>query len=258
MGFQAPTAGAVKVRSRPVRVGSVSSQAAHLGYLFQSADTMLFTPSVEQELLFTLRHRRRGTVPPADERAAVHALLDLVGLADRRRADPFSLSAGQRQRLAIAALLVESPPTLVLDEPTTGQDEGHCRALLGFLDELRGRSGLTYLMVTHDMRVVARHASRLAVLAEGRLLADGPPAAVFARSEVLEAAHLIAPPAAEVHRRLVPGAARVSLDVGQLLSGLGARPRPAGTGYAATAGGTGAADLGPAGVAAEATREGPG
>lgn len=226
MGFQAPTTGVVEVAERPVRVGSVSRQAAHLGYLFQSADTMLFTPTVEQELLFTLRHRKRGRghrrTGSAVEQAAVAALLSLVGLDDRRRSDPFSLSAGQRQRLAIAALLVESPPTLILDEPTTGQDEGHSRALLGFLDELASTAGMTYLMVTHDMRVVARHATRMAVLAEGRLIADGPPENVFACAEVLESAHLVAPPAAEVHRRLAPGTAAVCLDIATLLTGLGA------------------------------------
>jgi energy-coupling factor transport system ATP-binding protein len=225
MGFTSPTAGSVCVGGTRVKASDVSRQARRIGYLFQSADTMLFTSSVEQELLFALRHRRRQRGPAASGvsgRAAIGPLLELAGLAGRAQSDPFALSAGQRQRLAIAALLVESPATLILDEPTTGQDEGHARAMLGFLSRLRREAGLTYLMVTHDMRVVARHAQRLAVLGHGRVLADDAPAAVFARGDVLEAASLVAPPAAELHRRLAPGTARVSLTAAQLLAAMGA------------------------------------
>lgn len=224
MGFTSPQAGSVQVGGTQVKAGDVSRQARRIGYLFQSADTMLFTSTVEQELLFALRHRRRRREPSAGAvsgRAAVGPLLELAGLAGRAHSDPFALSAGQRQRLAIAALLVESPGTLILDEPTTGQDEGHARALLGFLSRLRRDAGLTYLMVTHDMRVVARHAQRLAVLARGGVIADDVPSAVFARCDVLEAASLVAPPAAELHRRLAPGAARVSLTAGELLAAMG-------------------------------------
>jgi energy-coupling factor transport system ATP-binding protein len=184
---------------------------------------MLFTSSVEKELQFALRHRRhrRDAAAAVAGQAAVGQLLELVGLADRANSDPFALSAGQRQRLAIAALLVESPDTLILDEPTTGQDEGHARALLEFLGRIQRDAGLTYLMVTHDMRMVARHAQRLVVLGNGRVLADDVPARVFARDDVLKVANLIPPPAAELHRRLAPGAARVSLTVDELLTAMG-------------------------------------
>jgi len=68
---------------------------------------------------------------------------------------------------------------------------------------------------------VARHARRLVVLGNGRVLADDVPARVFARGDVLESANLIPPPAAELHRRLAPGAARVSLTVDELLTAMG-------------------------------------
>jgi len=207
-----------------------------VGYLFQSADTMLFTASVAKELRFALQHRRRtphqGDRPPRslfprrrprpDHQKRVVQLLDLIGLSERPDADPFSLSAGQRERLAIAALLVEAPAALILDEPTTGQDEAHAHAILTFLDDLRRDAELTYVMVTHDMRVVARYATRLAVLAGGRILADGPPAAVFAHREVLSEANLVAPPVADLHSRLAPaGLPSVSLSVPELLTALG-------------------------------------
>lgn len=223
MGFRRPTAGTVTLNGDPVNASDVSRQARQVGYLFQSADTMLFTASVRKELQFGRQHRRRTrrggvSVPGADR---IGELLDLTGLTDRADADPFALSAGQRERLAIAALLVDVPQVLILDEPTTGQDEAHARAILTFLDGLRRATGLTYVMVTHDMRVVARYATRLAVLAGGRIIADGPPAEVFAHRDHLTAAQLVAPPVADLHSRLVPtGLTRVSLTVDELVGGL--------------------------------------
>jgi len=223
MGFRRPTTGTVTLNGSPVNPSDVSRQARQVGYLFQSADTMLFTASVRKELQFGRQHRRRtrrgGRSAPGADRTG--ELLDLTGLTDRADADPFALSAGQRERLAIAALLVDVPQVLILDEPTTGQDEAHARAILTFLDGLRRATGLTYVMVTHDMRVVARYATRLAVLAGGRIIADGPPAEVFAHRDHLTAAQLVAPPVADLHSRLVPtGLTRVSLTVDELVGGL--------------------------------------
>ncbi len=226
MGFRGPSAGTVTLNGDRVDPADVSRQARQVGYLFQSADTMLFTASVLKELQFGLRRRRRGggRRSPIPE-GRIGELLDLTGLTDRADADPFALSAGQRERLAIAALLVDLPQALILDEPTTGQDEAHARAILTFLDGLRRATRLTYVMVTHDMRVVARYATRLAVLAGGRIVADGPPAEVFAHPDRLAAAQLVAPPAADLHARLVPeGVARVSLTVEELVRALDPRP----------------------------------
>jgi len=240
MGFRRPTGGTVELNGHQVDASDVSRQARHVGYLFQSADTMLFTASVVKELQFALRHRRRTPQPGGrplrsrfrpgprhpDQQERVEQLLDLIGLRDRRDADPFSLSAGERQRLAIAALLVEAPPALILDEPTTGQDQAHAHAVLTFLNDLRHAADLTYVMVTHDMRVVARYATRLAVLTEGQILLDGPPAAVFAQREVLSRANLVAPPVAELHSRLAPTPlTSVSLSITELLTALGIRPQ---------------------------------
>lgn len=236
MGFRSPDAGRVQLAGRPVDPTDVSRQTGHLGYLFQAADSMLFTSSVADELGFAVRHRRRGRSRRGDSspgqagaesraRARIEDLLELTGLADRRDADPFTLSAGQRQRLAIAALLVDVPGALVLDEPTTGQDEGHSRAMLRFLDDLRRREHLTYVMVTHDMRAVATHATRVAVLDGGRIVADGPPEQVFAAADTLAAAHLIPPPVAALHAGLAPAPPdRVMLTLQELLTTVDSTP----------------------------------
>jgi energy-coupling factor transport system ATP-binding protein len=199
MGFQDPTGGMIQVDGKQVKSGNVSRQARTIAYLFQAADTMLFTSKVENELRFGLRHRDR-THRTSD--FTLEHVLEITGLEAYRASNPFHLSHGQRKRLALGALLTRQPKTLILDEPTTGQDEGHARTFLRFLDGVRRTQGLTYLMITHDMRAVATYATRLVVLRAGVIALDGPPAAIFARRAELLDCGILPPPIAQLHARL--------------------------------------------------------
>ncbi|HXP22044.1 MAG TPA: ATP-binding cassette domain-containing protein [Streptosporangiaceae bacterium] len=265
VGFEAPDRGSVEIGGAAVRKGSVAAQAERVGFLLQAADEMLFCNSVDDELTFGPRYRRAG-VSGAEPAAAgrrsakrtrlrimigsisqAHVLKDrpndeighsgelsqdellaVLGLQGLGARSPWQLSQGQRQRLALGALLAGAPDLLILDEPTTGQDTGHARAFMTWLEQLRERHGLTYLMITHDMRAVARYASRVAVMAGGRILATGTPAEIFARTDVLTESGIIAPPIARLHLRLAasagaPPPAAVHLDVQSFLDAV--RPR---------------------------------
>ncbi|MBO0847339.1 MAG: energy-coupling factor ABC transporter ATP-binding protein [Nocardioides sp.] len=216
MGLVTPTGGSVETLGRVVRRGRISEQAARVGYLFQSADSMLFSRTVAQELSFGHRWSGAGR-DPAEEAE----LLSVTGLAGVRDRDPFTLSHGQRQRLALAALLSRGAEALLLDEPTTGQDEAHAQAFLSLLGRVRKQAGSTLVMITHDMRAVARHADRLVVILDGTVHLAGPPARVFAHREQLQAAHIVPPPIADLHGRLAgPEARRVALTVDELVRDL--------------------------------------
>jgi energy-coupling factor transporter ATP-binding protein EcfA2 len=219
MGFSGATAGEISCYGRPVKTGEIFRQAKMVGYLFQSVDYMLFSPSVKKELTFGRTYGRRQK---SNTLASESALAQLIDLADRLDANPFQLSYGQRQRLAIAALLSSNPKALILDEPTTGQDEGHARALLEFLDMLRRTQDLTYLMITHDMRAAARYADRMVVLNTGRLVLDDHPERVFAQSDLLAACQVVPPPIARLHGLLTEKRASwVCLDVPEFLQMIG-------------------------------------
>jgi energy-coupling factor transport system ATP-binding protein len=215
MGFQSPTRGSIEVEGRRVRVGNISQQARSIAYLFQAADTMLFTSTVEHELQFGLQHRRR----PVDNAVfGLEHVLKITDLIAYRTTNPFKLSHGQRKRLAIGALLTREPTTLILDEPTTGQDAFHARTFLRFLEDLRMSLQLTYLMITHDMRAVATYATRVVVLRDGHLGLTGPPSAIFARGPELAECGIVPPPMAQLHARLCHGrAASVALTVAEFV-----------------------------------------
>lgn len=218
IGFQPPTHGLICYKGKPVAAGQVSRQSESMAYLFQAADNMLFGATVEQEFLFGVKHhhRRQKEIP-----FSLDQLLQTVDLEDYRHTNPFHLSFGQRKRLAIGALLTRQPELLILDEPTTGQDEKHAHAFLQFLQLLRERNKFTYIMITHDMRAVAQYASRVVVLNGGHIVMNGHPEVVFARVDELAQCGILPPPIAQLHARLCEGqAARVALSLDAFLRAL--------------------------------------
>jgi energy-coupling factor transport system ATP-binding protein len=117
--------------------------------------------------------------------------VDLVELVDE---DPLFLGKGQKQRLAVAAVLAMRPEVIIVDEPTTGQDYRMVSSIMALLEELH-RAGGTVLIITHDMTLVANYCQSVTVLRDGRTLFEGTSRELFSSPEQLEAAQLRAPQA---------------------------------------------------------------
>ena len=169
-----------------------------VGYVFQNPDYQLFAEEVWEEVAFGVR--LLGLSPPEVERRVTTALLR-VHLLDRARDDPFSLTKGQRQRLAVAGVLALAPQVIILDEPTTGLDHREQQDLLGLARELHAQ-GHTVIMVTHSMWAAATYARRLVVLLDGRVLLDGPARQVLAEGALLARARLVPPAVVQLSRAL--------------------------------------------------------
>jgi microcin C transport system ATP-binding protein len=135
-------------------------------------------------------------------RARVIEALEEVGLgADMLWRYPHEFSGGQRQRIAIARALVLRPRLIVLDEPTSALDVSVQKQVLTLLQELQRRHGLSYLLITHDLRVIRAMAHRVMVLRDGRVVEEGEtldllahPREAYTR-ELVEAAGLLQEPA---------------------------------------------------------------
>jgi energy-coupling factor transporter ATP-binding protein EcfA2 len=169
-----------------------------VGYVFQNPDYQLFAAQVWEEVAFGVR--LLGLSSPEVERR-VETALTRVHLLDRARDDPFSLTKGQRQRLAVAGVLALAPRVIILDEPTTGLDHQEQQDLLGLVRELHAQ-GHTVVMVTHSMWAAATYARRLVILLDGRVLLDGPTRQVMAESELLTQARLVPPAVVQLSRAL--------------------------------------------------------
>ncbi len=147
-----------------------------VGYVPQNPNALLFNDTVRQELDFTRRGHR---LPPADH----EALLGTLGLAAHAEDYPRDLSVGERQRVALASILVAEPQILLLDEPTRGLDYAQKEALVAFLQAEKAR-GRTIIMATHDVELVAGCADRVVLLGDGQVVVDGPARQVMAESLV--------------------------------------------------------------------------
>jgi energy-coupling factor transporter ATP-binding protein EcfA2 len=148
-----------------------------VGMLFQDPTSQLLCDTVEQEVSLGLRNVKRLSA------AAVDEALDVVDLSALRRRPVYALSLGEQQRLAVAAVLVMAPRLLILDEPTVGQDWGHMGRFMEGVRKLN-EAGSAVLLITHDYKLVHHCASRIVVLDQGRIVADGVPRARVAEREV--------------------------------------------------------------------------
>ncbi len=182
VGLLRPQRGEVEIvdpRSRQAfntRQAAVEEIIGVVGYVPQNPNALLFNDTVGQELDFTRRGHR---LPPADN----GPLLDTLGLAAHAEDYPRDLSVGERQRVALASILVAEPQILLLDEPTRGLDYGQKEALVGFLQAEKAR-GRTIIMATHDVELVAGCADRVVLLGDGQVVVDGPARQVMSESLV--------------------------------------------------------------------------
>ncbi len=171
---------------------------ARAGFVFQNPDYQIFAEKVWEEV--ALGPRQLGLAPEEVNRRVEEALasVHLLGRADD---DPFSLTKGQRQCLAVAGVLALAPRVIILDEPTTGLDFREQQDLLDLVAELHAQ-GRTIIMVTHSIWAAATYAQRLVVLRDGRALLDGPTREVLAQEEILSTARLRPPAVVRLGRRL--------------------------------------------------------
>lgn len=141
-----------------------------LGFVFQDHHLLPQLTAIENVLVPTLASR-----PTADANARARALLDRVGLSERRDSFPSRLSGGERQRVAIARALINRPQLLLADEPTGNLDQDTGASVISLLLELAADQGATVMMVTHNPEQAAR-CQRTLRLREGRLVPQGAPA----------------------------------------------------------------------------------
>jgi energy-coupling factor transport system ATP-binding protein len=180
-GLLQPTAGSVRVGGVDTRTRSVAQLAAQVGYVFQNPDDQLFQPTVAREVGFGPRNLGW---PAARAEAATTAALEAAGLMAAAERHPYDLSPSERKRVALAAVLAMETPVVVLDEPTTGQDDAGLERIGRIVAGLRA-AGRTVISVTHDLDFCAEHFGRVVVLGAGRVLLDGPAREVLAQAEVL-------------------------------------------------------------------------
>jgi len=172
-----------------------------VGLVFQYPEHQLFEETVADDIAFGPKNLG---LDEEEINKRVQRSLDLVGLDYEEYKDrsPFNLSGGQQRRVAIAGVLALEPEVLILDEPSAALDPTGRRKLLSLLEDLHQNMGLTIILITHRMEQVARLASRVVVMDNGRIALDGPPERVFQNQEYLQELSLDLPALTMILNRL--------------------------------------------------------
>ncbi len=201
-GLLRPTAGKVFLDGKDTVASSVSERARRVGFLFQNPDRQICKNTVREEILFGLRTVRGEEGEAALQARTEKVLKDFSFTGDE---EPFSLSRGQRQRVALASILAVEPEILILDEPTTGLDYRECCHIMDRIRRMNEEKQVTVVMVCHDMEIVLDYAKRVLVMEGGRLIADGRVPEVFRNAELMEQASILPPQIIDLSLRLGEG-----------------------------------------------------
>jgi cobalt/nickel transport system ATP-binding protein len=189
-GIFRPTSGSVLVRGEPITKENLHEVRKFVGIVFQNPDDQIFAPTVEQDVAFgptnlgldedTIHHR-------------VHEALRIMGIEDIAHRVPHHLSGGEKKRVAIAGIIAMEPGVLVLDEPTAGLDPQGVHDLMGFINTLSRKFGMTVIFSTHDVSVVPEVADYVYVMHKGRFALEGKVEEIFREPDLLRSMRLDVP-----------------------------------------------------------------
>lgn len=191
--------GDVTVAKLKVLAHSVSELSQHVGYVFQNPENQLFSLTCERDVAFGLENL---ALPRQEIRSRVNWALgavDALNLADRM---PHTLSSGQQQKVAIAAVLSMKPEIILLDEPTVFLDLSAVKDLMQLLRKINREFNVTLLIAEHRLELVSEYASRILVMANGRIIHDDTPEKVFSESQIAFE-DIGIPKVAKLHRMLI-------------------------------------------------------
>ena len=205
-----PTEGAVRVAGMDTKdEENTLSIRQKVGIVFQNPDNQLVTTVVEEDVAFGPENLG---VPGPEIRKRVDTALAAVGMEQYATRAPHMLSGGQKQRIAIAGMLAMQPEVLVLDEATAMLDPRGRREILSIVSRLHREKGITVVMITQYMEE-ATIADRVAVMADGKLLLEGPPREVFRQTALLRQHRLDIPAMTELKERLNAHGAGLPEDI---------------------------------------------
>lgn len=208
-----PTSGQVIVNGRLIN-NQTSKREQELfrqkiGFVFQFPERQLFAQTVREDLAFGPQN-----LGWSQEKInkSIRKALETVQLSPAiLEQSPFSLSGGQKRRVAIAGVLAMNPEVLILDEPAVGLDSLAVHRLLNIIKELNQR-GVTIIMITHYLEMVTSLVTQIIALHDGQITFDGNPQEFFGSQQQLNKSNLLAPKSIQISREIGLRGLPLSLD----------------------------------------------
>jgi len=187
--------GEVVVGGFNTRQHPVPELASRVGIVFQDPESQFFNMTVEDEVAFGPESLG---LDPREIQERVDWALTVVRMSQHRHRSPFQLSGGEKQRVAIAAILAMTPHILVLDEPTSGLDPIGKAEIFRVVRELKQREQMTIVMVEQESEKMAEFSDRVVILHDGKVALVDTPDRVFAQVELMREIGLAVPQVSEL------------------------------------------------------------
>jgi len=169
-----------------------------INYVFQNPDNQIFEETIEEEVAYGPRHI--GLEEDEVEKRVTESL-KLYDLLDDRKKDLLYLTKDLKTYTTAASIIAMQPKIIIVDEPTTGLDYEKGEKVMSVLKSLQAK-GMTVIVITHNMNLVAKYAERCIVLSDGRIVIDGTPREVFSRTEILSKIFLEPPQITQLAQKL--------------------------------------------------------
>jgi len=188
-GLIQPSKGNVLINGIKTDSKTIAELSKNVGIIFQNPMHQLFSNTIEEEIKFSLKN-----LDLSDEeiQTRTNDILKNFNLEKYRKRSPLNLSGGETKKLAIASIFCRNPDILVFDEPTLGQD---AREIVFFTNLIKREldKGKTIVIVTHNIEFAMQHVPRIILMADGRIIADGPTRSVLNKEFLAEKTSLILP-----------------------------------------------------------------
>lgn len=217
--FEGDFYGEVIVKNKDTVESTPSELALSVGSVFQDIDGQMVSSVVEDELLFGLEN---FGVPHAEIEARISDILEMVGIKDLRYRNISTLSGGQKQKVAICAVVALMPDILVLDEPTAELDPQSSHQIFSMLRMLNEKTGITIIAVEQKIMLLSEYSKRLLVFNEGSIYLDGSPNEVLKDTSKLQEIGVNCPRVSSLanilaERKLYSGKVPANIDEAEIM-----------------------------------------
>ncbi|MEA1993497.1 MAG: ABC transporter ATP-binding protein [Euryarchaeota archaeon] len=196
IGLLRPDAGKIFLDGEDTSERSVAEIAGKVGFVFQNPENQIFASTVREEVAFGPQNLKMDNI---DKK--VDAVLQKSDLFRYRESHPLNLSGGEKQRLAMASILVMEQEVLILDEPTSGLDLKNAQRLIEIVKTLQ-RERKTLIVISHDMELISQLCERVVLMKSGEIIADGKMEEIFTDTVLLERTSLDLPEIAKLSKIL--------------------------------------------------------
>ncbi|MHA2267928.1 MAG: energy-coupling factor ABC transporter ATP-binding protein [Promethearchaeota archaeon] len=188
-GLIRPTQGDIYIDNNNISNETIASLSKKVGLIFQNASHQLFANTIEDEIKFSLKS---FNLSKEENQKKTHEILHQFNLEKYKNRSPLNLSGGEAKKLAIASIFCRDPDILVFDEPTLGQDAKEIDFFLRLIKKEREHNK-TIIIITHNVEFAFEYIPRTILMAEGKIIADGPTQEILNNKVLVEGTSLVLP-----------------------------------------------------------------